>query len=404
MPRHPGRPRNPRRPRRVSSPDDPGRPRGPRRPHNTDDNSPHAARRHVAGNHTRPFGHPGLARLGRLRNRSWVRLGLVGVAVGFCAYGLAVQRTQVTVALRHLHWFSVIAALVSGLAGVGFMMLAWRSLLADLGSPLRLGPAGRVMFVGQLGKYVPGMVWAFAAQLELARDYKVPRRRSATATVVAMAVTVVTGLIMAAIALPLTSRNAAEHYWWVLACAPLILTALYPPLLGAVLDRLLRMIRQPPLERRISLAGLARCVGLSALGWVCYALQLWLLVADITGRGAGVSLLSAGAYALAWSVGFILIIFPSGVGPRELALIAALSPVMPRGSALVVAIVSRLVMTAADLCWAGLGLAIGRRSGPLGRRRDRSVPGDPTAGSMPPTISPNGCREPRHCPGNTLEK
>ena len=325
---------------------------------------------------------PILSRMGHLRTNSWVRIGLVVVAVGFCAYGLAVQRAQVTAALRHLHWYSVVGAVGCALAGVGFMMLAWRSMLADLGSPLGLRAASRVMFVSQLGKYVPGVVWAFAAQLELARDHGVPRRRSATATVVAMAVTVVTGLIMAAVTLPLTSRGAASHYWWILACAPLILIALYPPLLGAVLDKLLSVVRLPRLERRVSLPGLARCVGLSALGWICYALQLWLLVADITGRGAGVALLSAGAYALAWAVGFLLVIFPSGVGPRELALIAALSPIMPRGSALVIAIVSRLVMTAADLIWAGFGLAFGR--------------GRSTAPLAETTSKPNGCREQRH--------
>ncbi len=193
-----------------------------------------------------------------------------------------------------------------------------------------------------------------------------------------------TGLIVAAIALPLTSGGAATHYWWVLACAPLLLIALYPPLLGAALDLLLKLARQPPLERRVTLPGLIRCVGWTALGWACYGLQLWLLVADVSGRGAGVLLLSVGAYALAWSVGFLLVIFPSGVGPRELALIAALAPVMPRGSALVVALVSRLVMTVGDLAWAGLGSS---RSG-------EGAP--PHLARLPPPTGADPRTRPRH--------
>jgi uncharacterized membrane protein YbhN (UPF0104 family) len=305
-----------------------------------------------------------LRNLTRMRTSPWVRLGLVALAVGFCVYGLVTQRAEVTNALRNLHWYSVAAAILAAIAGLGFMMLAWRSLLADLGSPLRLRPAARIMFVGQLGKYVPGMVWAFAAQVELAREYKVPRRRSASATAITVAVTLATGLIVAAVTLPLTSHSAARHYWWVLACAPLLLVCLYPPLLGAALDLVLRLARLPPLERRVSLPGLARALGWTMLGWACYGLQLWLLVADVSGRGAGVLLLSIGAYALAWAVGFVLVIFPSGVGPRELALIAALAPVMPRGSALVVAIVSRLVMTVCDLIWAGIGLGVSRNVRP----------------------------------------
>ncbi len=46
-------------------------------------------------------------------------------------------------------------------------MLAWRRVLADLGSPLHLAPAGGVFFVGQLGKYLPGSVWSIVAQAEM---------------------------------------------------------------------------------------------------------------------------------------------------------------------------------------------------------------------------------------------
>jgi len=327
-----------------------------------------------------------LRTLTRVRASPWLRLGLVALAVGFCVYGLIAQGSEVTAALRHLHWYSVVGAVLAAMAGLGFMMAAWRSLLADLGSPLRLRPATKIMFVGQLGKYVPGMVWAFAAQVELAREHNVPRRRSASATAITVAITLATGLIVAAVTLPLTSHSAARHYWWVLACAPLLLACLYPPVLGAALDLVLKLARQPPLERRVSLPGLARALGWTTLGWACYGLQLWPLVADVSGRGAGVLLLSVGAYALAWSVGFVLVIFPSGVGPRELALIAALAPVLPRGSALVVAIVSRLVMTVCDLAWAGIGLAAGRHAG--------SAPPETTSPSAAPHSSASASTAP----------
>ena len=188
-----------------------------------------------------------------------------------------------------------------------------------------------------------------------------------------------------------------------LACAPLLLLSLYPALMGAVLDFVLKLARQPPLARRVSLPGLARCLGWATLGWACFGLQLWLLVADVSGRGAGVLLLSVGAYALAWSVGFLLVIFPSGVGPRELALIAALAPVMPRGSALVVAIVSRLVMTVCDLAWAGIGLALGRaRTEPSGTAPSGTAPpGTASTGTASTGTAPPGISSARTAPPNT---
>src|SRR5262249_58536051 len=94
-----------------------------------------------------------------------------------------------------------------------------------------------------------------------------------------------------------------------------------------------RGARPPPLERRISGAGVLRAAAWSLAGWAFFSVHSWLLVAGVTGRGLSVLPIAAGAYALAWSVGFVLIPFPGGVGPRELAFIAALAPVMPRGSA-----------------------------------------------------------------------
>ena len=199
-----------------------------------------------------------------------------------------------------------------------------------------------------------------AAQVELARAYEVPRRRSASATVVAMLITLATGLLVAAVALPLSSGAAARQYWWALALAPPALIALYPPVMGWALDRALRLARRPPLERRISGSGVLRAVAWSLAGWAFFSVHAWLLVAGVTGKGVSVLPIAAGAYALAWSVGFVLIPFPGGVGPRELALIAALAPVMPRGSAIVVAVVSRLVLTIGDLVWAAVAFGLGR--------------------------------------------
>lgn len=296
-----------------------------------------------------------------LTRSPWLRAGLVVLAAGLAVYGLAAQWTQVHAALARLSWYDVAGAEASVIAGLGAMMLAWRALLADSGSPLPLPAAIRVMFVGQLGKYVPGGVWAVAAQVELARDYQVPRRRSAAASLVSMAVTLVVGLVAAGVTLPLTSAHAARQYWWVLALTPLAAICLYPRITGFGLNLALRALRKPPLEQTVSGRGMARALAWTTLGWLCYGAHAWFLIGVFAGKDGGAFALSLGAYALAWAVGFLIIFFPGGIGPREVALIAVLAPVMPSASALVVALASRVVMTIGDLLWAGTGLAIGRR-------------------------------------------
>ena len=303
---------------------------------------------------------PSQAGPAKLAQSPRLRAGLLALAVGLAVYGLVSQWPQVHAALGKLDWYDVAGATLAAIAGLGCMLLAWRALLADLGSPLPLPAAIRVLFVGQLGKYVPGAVWALAAQVELARDYGVPRRRSATASLVGMAVTLVVGLVAAAVMLPLTSAHAVRHYWWVLAITPLVAICLHPRIIKFGLDLVLRVLRRAPLEGSVSAGGMTRAMAWTTLGWLCFGVHAWFLISVFAGKGGNTFALSLGAYALAWSVGFLVIFFPSGIGPREVALIAVLAPVMPSASALVVALVSRLVMTVGDLVWAGTGLAIGR--------------------------------------------
>jgi glycosyltransferase 2 family protein len=329
------------------------------------------------------------SRLTRLRESTWLRAGLVAAAAGLAVYGLASQWAQVQADLAKLAWYDVAGAALCALAGLGCMMLAWRALLADLGSPLPLPVAIRVMFVGQLGKYVPGAVWAVAAQVELARDYDVPRRRSATASLVAMATTLVVGLVAAGVMLPLTSAHAARHYWWVLALTPVAAACLYPGIVKAGLDLALKAVRRPPLEKAVSRPGMARALAWTALGWLFYGAQAWLLISRFTARGLDTFALALGAYALAWAVGFIIIFFPGGIGPRELVLIAVLAPVMPSASALVIALASRVVMTVGDLVWAGVGLAVGRARGPR-----EPCPAGGVRGGRPPRAARRAGRQP----------
>jgi glycosyltransferase 2 family protein len=333
-------------------------------------------------------------RLTSLLNSTWLRAGLLAAAVGLAVWGLASQWDAVRAALDKLAGWQVAGAFGCVLAGLGCMMLAWRALLADLGSPLPLPVAARVMFVGQLGKYVPGAVWAVAAQVELARDHDVPRRRSGTASLVAMAVTLVVGLIAAGVMLPLVSAHAARQYWWVLALTPLAAACLHPRVIKGALDLALKVARRPPLETSVSGAGMARALAWTTLGWLFYGAHAWLLISEFAGRSGPVFALALGGYALAWAVGFVIIFVPGGIGARELALIAVLAPVMPSASALVVALASRVVMTAGDLLWAGIGLAVGRAG-----RATRPAPRGGVRGGSPPGEAPPADRQPSTAPG-----
>src|SRR6516162_389343 len=303
-----------------------------------------------------------LIRLSRLAGRPWVRLTLLAIVLCCCGYRLHAQWPQITSALGRMHWYSISASIAAAIAGSTCMMLAWRAVLADLGSPLPARIAGRINFTAQLGKYVPGAVWAFAAQVELGHDYQVPRRRSFASVVVSLAVTVGVGLGLALVMLPAASPEITRHYWWVLAVLPLVIVALCPPVLGSLLDRLLAVLHRAPLERRPSFPGLAKAVAWNLAGWLMLGLQVWILLPGIAGLHGRMLLLCIGGYALAFSAGLLLVVLPSGIGARDLILIAALATLLPYGSASAIAIMTRVGTTITDLALGAVGVALGHQA------------------------------------------
>jgi len=290
-----------------------------------------------------------------LRSKA-VRWGFVAATLAWGGWEIAREWHQIVHALGRLSPLAIAGALVCVLVSQFGALRVWQGLLAGLGSPLPATAAARVLFIGQLGKYLPGSVWPVLAQMELGTVHKVPRHRSASASVLAMLASLLTGLLVAAVALPLTGH--ADSYLWAYAAVPVLLACLYPPVLRWGLDRLLRLARQPALEHPLSGPVLARALGWALFAWVCNGLQIWLLVPVHSGMSL---LLSLGGYAFAWCVGFLIVFAPGGLGVRELLLVTTLTSLTGAGAATAVALVSRVLTTVSDLVCAGASAAIRKK-------------------------------------------
>lgn len=300
------------------------------------------------------------ASLGRV-----LRVGVLVLALVLLGLALREQGPEALDAAREVGPAAAAGSLVAVLGGLLASAMVWRALLADLGTRLPLRPALHVFFLGQLGKYVPGSVFAIAAQMELGKAHGAPRSRTGTASLVFMGVLVAAGLLTAAVALPLTSPDALDDYAWVLLALPVGLLLLAPPVLTRLVALLLRLLRRDPLERPLSWSGTGAALGWALVMWAAYGVHLWLLVRTQDPEpGPDLLLLSTGAYALAWTAGFLFVVAPAGFGVREAALVVALAPVLEAGPALALAVLSRVLMTLGDLAWGAAG-ALLRSTGPV---------------------------------------
>lgn len=255
------------------------------------------------------------------------------------------------------HFLGASAALV--LLTHGILVQTWRSALADVaGAQLPFLAAARIWSVSNLGRYIPGKVWAIVAMATMTRDRGIP---AVAATGIAILINVVNILTGMALSLALGAELAGARAWgtWLgLAGAAMVLAlpAIIPPAVRIAARIVRRDFSLPPLPRTV--------IWKASLGtliaWLLYGLAFKLLVLGVLDEAPGSAGVYVAAFTSSYVLGYIVLVAPGGIGVREGALVSALSnfPFVTAGAAGVVAVSSRLWLTAIEIMPGLLFIAI----------------------------------------------
>jgi len=317
-----------------------------------------------------------LTSLLRIMRSRVVRIAFLTAVLALLAAALVDQGDTLWHEVRRLSAPVVLLAFALNLCGLVCSLMVWREMLADLGSRLSIAEAWRIMYVGQLAKYIPGSIWPVLAQSELGADRGIPRSRSALSVLLCYGVMTCSGAIVAAITLPFATARTSAQYLWVLIVVPVSIVVLSPPVLNRLLNLVLRLARQPALQERVSFTGLARTMVWAMAGWLFNGLMVYVLMRQLAGHPQGTLLVSFGAYSLSWAAGFLAVFAPAGAGVREAVMVAVLGTRTTTAIALTIALVTRAtavlcdaVTAAAAAVLVGRGrlrqLRAARRAGPL---------------------------------------
>jgi len=297
----------------------------------------------------------------RILRSPWLRAA--AIALVLIAWGWFLSR-QLAV-LRAYPWqigpgALAVAVALGGLYFAG-LALCWTLLLRMTGGPARkvsLADGARIWLGTMLARYVPGNVWHIVGRVAFAERLGVGRGQILASATVEQLLTLLGALAAFGLCLPFW-RGGAGDAAWLLLIVPAGLAALHPRLLGAALGWAARRLNRPELAWRYRYGEL---VGALA-GYTAANLFAGLaLVAVLGGIGVGrVPLAPAvGGAALAWALGYLSVLTPSGLGVREAALAALLAQHIPLPAAVVGGLVHRLALTLGELIAAGAALAYAR--------------------------------------------
>jgi hypothetical protein len=296
---------------------------------------------------------------------NWLRRLLLAAVLLAAGYYLASRWDEVWRTLRSVSPAHAVASQLAVFAAMVVATYGWQVVVDALGEPVGGFRGGQVYLVGQLGKYLPGSVWAYLLQAELGHRAGMARARVFTASLVQLGVSMVAALALGIAALPLMLHRTGAV--WLFALLPLALAALHPRVLTWGTSRVLTLLRRPPLDQPLRWHTVGT-VAATALGtYLLYGLHLWLLAGSAGAVGPGGILLCTGAIAVGLNAGLLLFVLPSGAGLRDVVVAAALATAVGPVRAAAFAVVSRLMFTAGDLATAGGAAALARWRAPLPR-------------------------------------
>ena len=294
------------------------------------------------------------ARLPSAWRKQGVQVALVIAVVAFAAWQLWRQWTHASrVDLRfdiQVGWLLAASAIV--FATYLMLVETWRQVLARLGAPVAFGPAARVWFASNLGKYIPGKIWTVTAMVVMIGRDGVPRAVAGASVVVVTIAQAATGFAVVMLTSMRAVREVAGGTTGVVVVTIGMAASLAAaPLLARQWNRLATRFGREQLSVTVPLSAVGVALVGCGISWWLYGLAFRLLVRAIFGEAAGSTSDYVAAYASSYLVGLLVLFAPGGIGARE----AALAIILPalglatQAQAVVITIVSRLWLTVLEL-------------------------------------------------------
>lgn len=288
--------------------------------------------------------------------RSWWHWTQAALALGIVLYaGRKLLREWDAFQAQSIAWRLEPLWLLLSLAVVwlsyAILIEGWRRVVLAMRQRLGYIDAARICMVSNLGKYVPGKVWAIAGAALLAERAGVQPGAAVAAAFILQALSLASGLLLVALLVPeavLSLSPGPRIVLMVLAVLALggLVVFAVPPLLGRIRRWLPTAIAGlEPVPPGPLLLGLAANV----VAWCAYGLAFQCLIRGLTPEMTVGWAQATAVFTTSYLVGLIAAFSPGGLGTRELAFTLLLAPTVGVKLATALAVATRLLLTITEL-------------------------------------------------------
>ena len=278
------------------------------------------------------------------------------------------------------HWHRVItyewridiwylaAAMISVIVTFFVFSSVWKSIITSLDKSVGYARSFKIAYLANLGRYIPGKVWQMFGMIYLARKEGITEEEAVTSFGLSQLFAIPSGLL-SGLAFLAVSPGVLRQYssvpyltTGVIVVAALVfvmslLVVLVPQLMERGLNRLFGLFRRRAIRLRMNKSLAAAIYGGYFLAWSLYGFSFWLFLNGIPLQNTPLFPM-AGIFIIAYQIGYLFLLAPGGVGPREGAMTVLLAPFFGPGVPAAIAITARLWLIVAEAVSALIALKI----------------------------------------------
>lgn len=283
----------------------------------------------------------------------WLIAGLIFYILFKTIYS---HRAELSQWKWRIDWFNAAVSVITLMAAYLCGSQGWRAVIAGFGIKIKLHEAFRVVYLANLGRYIPGKVWQVVGMVGLAKEVQVPPQvaLASFALVQGYALPAAFLLIPATLgldALPKSMEVMRDILYLFMTATVLLFLFLFfkPDGLNWALNKILKLFRQEPVQYRPSLQNRLEIFLWYLLNWTLFGISFHFFLRALLADTSLPFIYSTGAYITGYILGYIAFLSPAGLGIREGVLSAVLAVKLGGPLAASIAIINRVWITIAEV-------------------------------------------------------
>jgi hypothetical protein len=300
---------------------------------------------------------------GQSRWQRALMIGLALVIAGCLAVAIASQWSK----LPDISWRFAPGWLAASLVALVIFQFIhatlWVAILSALGTPIHAMRGRAVWSLTLLARYVPTNIALAVSRMALAEREGVPKRVTGASIVYELGFTFAGAAAVGAyfvVTLPELRDDSVR--WLALGAPVLALVALDPAVFHRFADAALRRLGRATLPLSLSRLQVLGFFAAFVASFLVAGFAVYAFAEAIHGVSGDEIPTTIGAYSVGFAASVVAFVLPGGLGAREGAMAAALSPALPLGAALAVAVGIRLAQMAIEVLYAAVTPMLARRA------------------------------------------